>query len=414
MARFLRIPVGPSTNSSWTGVAANGNTVVAVADSGQFRVARSLDGGTTWSFLDLGATFNKSWSHIANIGNLFVAVASAGGTNHIMRSDNGGASWTLAGTPLTVAFNCVATDGTRFVAVGTGTATHKSDDGITWTAIGAAPNSLNYTSVAWSGTTWVACADNGGAATNFMTGDAANITTWTAQANGLAGTWVEIIRAPGGTALWAITSSGGTAGAATITQNGVTYTANNGLAAGNYVAAYTDGTTMVVLSPVGLPASRITTSINGTAFTVQTIPGEGQLWSAATSISTGNFVVVSRSGGNTGRVLKSVSGVTTWNQVNLSYNLTQETNCPIYLNIENFITMRPVAQNQIQIQLDSANAAADTATLTFGADATGATHELIMDAIISANSADGAPSAVIDVPSLFDGRFIDFNQTIIS
>lgn len=413
MARFLRIPVGPSTNSTWSGVAANGNTVVAVADSGQFRVARSTDGGTTWSFLDLGATFNKSWSHITNIGNLFVAVASAGGTNHIMRSADGGVTWSLATTALTVAFNCVATDGTRFVAVGTGTATHKSTDGLTWTAIGAAPNSLNYTSVVWSGTTWVACADNGAAATNFITGDAQDITTWTAQAGGLAGTWIEIVRV--GTSLWAVTSTGGTNGAATITQNGVTYTVNSGLAAGTYSAAYTDGTTMVVLSTSGLPTSRITTSINGTAFTVQTTPqNDGQLWSAATSISTGNFVVISRSGGNTGRVLKSVSGVTIWNSVNLSYNYTTETNCPIYLNIDNFITMRPVAQNQIQIQLDSANAAADTATLTFGADATGATHELIMDAIIEANSAVGAPSAVIDVPSLFDGRFIDFNATIIS
>ena len=412
MARFLRIPVGPSTTSTWTCVAANSNTVIAVADSGTYRVARSTDGGTTWTFLDLGVTFNKSWTHVANIGNLFVAVASAGGTNHIMRSNDGGATWSLATTALTVAFNCVATDGTRFVAVGTGTATHKSTDGLTWTAIGAAPNSLNYTSVVWSGTTWVACADNGAAATNFITGDAGEITTWTAQAGGLAGAWVEIVKV--GTALWAITSAGGTAGAATITQNGVTYTANNGLAAGTYAAAYTDGTTMVVLSQFGAPSSRITTSTDGAAFTVRTIPNIGQMWSAATSTSAGNFLVVSRSGGITGNVLRTVSSVTTWNPSSLSYSLTQETNCPIYLNIENFITMRPVAQNQIQIQLDSANAAADTATLTFGSDATGATHELIMDAIIDANSAAGAPSAVIDVPSLFDGRFIDFNQTILS
>lgn len=413
MARFLRIPVGPLTNSTWTGVAANGNNVVAVADSGQYRVARSADGGSTWTFLDLGSTFNKSWVHITNIGALFVAVANAGGTNHIMTSTDNGATWALATTALTVAFNCVATDGTRFVAVGNGTATHKSTDGLTWTAIGAAPNSLNYTSVVWSGTTWVACADNGTAATNFITGNLQDITTWTAQAGGLAGSWVEIVRV--GTALWAVTSTGSTNGAATITQNGVTYTVNSGLAAGTYSAAYTDGTTMVVLSTSGLPTARITTSTNGTSFTVQTIPqNDGQLWSAATSISTGNFVVVSRSGGNTGNVLKSVSGVTTWNQVNLSYNYTTETNCPIYLNIDNFITMRPIAQNQIQIQLDSSNAAADVATITFGADATGATHELIMDAIIDANSAVGAPNAVIDAPSLPDGRFIDFNATIIS
>jgi len=412
MARFLRIPVGPSTNSTWASVAANGNNVVAVADSGQYRVARSADGGSTWTFLDLGSTFNKTWAHIINNGSTFVAVASAGGTNHIMTSSDNGATWVLATTALTIAFNAVATDGVRFVAVGNSASTYKSTDGLTWTAIGAAPNALNYTSVVWSGTTWVACANNGTAATNFITGNLQDITTWTAQAGGLAGSWIEIVKV--GTALWAITSTGGTAGAATITQNGVTYTPNNGLAAGTYVSAYTDGTTMVVLSQIGAPTGRITTSTNGTSFTVQSIPNDGQMWSDATSISTGNFVVVSRSGGNSGRALKSVSGVTTWNSVALSYDYTQETNCPIYLNIDDFITMRPVAQNLIEIQLDSANAAADVATLTFGADTTGVTHELIMDAIIEANSAVGAPEAVINVPSLPDGRFIDFNQTIIS
>ena len=83
--------------------------------------------------------------------------------------------------------------------------------------------------------------------------------------------------------------------------------------------------------------------------------------------------------------------------------------------MDDFILMRPLSQNTIQIQLNSSNAAADTATLTFGADATGVTHELIMDAIIDVNSAIGAPTAVIDVSgTLPDGRFIDFNQTIIA
>lgn len=414
MAKFLKVPVGPSTNSVWTGVAANGNTVVAVANSGRYRVARSTDGGVTWSFIELASALNQSWAHISNIGNVFVAVANSGSTNNIMRSTDGGATWSAATTVLTSPFTCVANDGTRFVVVGLSGTAHKSTDGNTWTAIGAYPASGAYQSVVWSGTTWIACRSDGAAATAFITGDAQDITTWSAQAGGLAGAWIELVRL--GTTVAAITSAGGTGGAATATQNGVTWTANNGLAAGTYVAAASDGTAgMVVLSQIGPGATRITTSTNGTAFTVQATPNTddtSQMWSAAASTAANSFVVVSFSGGSTNRIAKS-SALATWLGYNMSYVNTLETQSPNYYNVENFLLMGPTAQNTIAIQLDSSNPSADTLTIPFGSDYSGATHEIIMNAIIAANSQELAPLGFFELTgTLPDGRFIDSNTTI--
>jgi hypothetical protein len=416
MAKFLRLPVGPATNSLWTAVAANGNTVVALANTGRFRAARSTDGGVTWSFIELASTLNKNWSHIAhNGGTTFVAVAVGGNINHIMRSTDSGLTWALAATPVTDALTCVAWSGTRFLAVGTSGTAHQSTDGNTWTAVGAYPV-LNaaYQSVVWSGTTWIACRNDGAAGTAFITGNAENITSWNTQAGGLAGAWIELVRL--GTTVVAITSSGGLTGAATATQDGVTWTVQAGLASGTYVAAASDGTTgMVILSQTGPGATRITTSTNGSAFTVPTTPNTdstSQMWSAAASTAANSFVVVSSSGGNTNRVAKS-SALATWAGYDMSYVNTLETQSPNYYNVENFLYMRPGAQNTVVVDLDSGNPGADTLTFTFGSDYTGATHEIIMNAIIAANSQELAPAGFFEVGgTLPDGRFIDSNTTV--
>jgi hypothetical protein len=417
MAKFLRLPVGPSTNGVWTAVAANGNTVVALANTGRFRAARSTDGGITWSFIELAGTLNKNWSHVAHNGvSTFVAVASGGGTSHIMRSTDAGQTWALATTPVTDALTCVAWNGTRFLAVGTSGTAHKSTDGDTWTAVGAYPvPGAAIQSVVWSGTTWIACRNDGIAGTAFITGNADDITTWAAQAAGLAGAWIELVML--GTTVVAITSTGGTAGAATATQNGVTWTANNGLAAGTYVAAASDGTAgMVVLSQIGPGATRITTSADGTAFTVRTTPNTdatSQMWSAASFTGTNAFVVVSSSGGSTNRVAKS-SALATWLGYNMSYVNTVETQSPNYYNVENFLYMRPGAQNTVVLDLDSANPSSDVFTFTFGSDYSGATHEILMNAIIAANSQELAPAGFFEIAgTLPDGRFIDLQTATV-
>jgi hypothetical protein len=415
MAKFLKLPVGPTTNSAWSAVAANGNTVVALATTGRYRAARSTDGGITWSFIELAGTLNKSWTHVAhNGGSTFVAVASGGGTNHIMRSTDAGQTWALAATAVTDALTCIAWSGARFLAVGTNGTAWKSDVGDTWTAVGAYPAAGAYQSVVWSGTTWIACRNDGAAGTAFITGNTENITTWSAQ-TGLAGTWIELVRL--GTTVAAITSTGGSTGAATGTQDGTTWTVRAGLATGTYVAAASDEAAgMVVLSQIGPGATRITTSTDGITFTPRTTPNTdatSQMWSAAASTAANSFVVISSSGGSTNRVAKS-SALATWEGYNMSYVNTIETQSPNYYNVESFLYMRPGAQNTVILDLDSGNPLSDVFTFTFGSDYSGATHEILMNAIMAANSQELAPAGFFEISgTLPDGRFIDLQTATV-
>jgi hypothetical protein len=416
MAKFLKLPVGPTTNGVWTAVAANGLTVVALANTGRYRAARSTDGGVTWSFIELTGTLNKNWTHVAhNGGSTFVAVANSGGTNHIMRSTDSGQTWSAAATAVTDPLTCVAWSGSggRFLAVGTSGTSWKSDTGDTWTSV-AYNVAGAYQSVVFSGTTWIACRNDGAAGTAFITGNTENITSWTAQ-TGLAGAWIELVRLD--TTVAAITSIGGSTGAATGTQDGTTWTVQPGLATGTYVAAASDGTAgMVVLSQIGPGATRITTSPDGITFTPRTTPNTdstSQMWSAAASTAANSFVVVSASGGSTNRVAKS-SALATWAGYNMSYVNTVETQSPNYYNVENFIYMRPGAQNTVVLDLDSGNPLSDVFTFTFGSDYSGATHEILMNAIMEANSQELAPAGFFEIAgTLPDGRFIDLQTATV-
>jgi hypothetical protein len=373
-----------------------------------------VDGGVTWSFLDIGSSFNKDWSHMASSGNNFVAVAIGGTGNRIMRSADGGASWVASATSIIDGITCVASDGAgKFVATGLSNSYFSSDNGNSWSTV-AYPAGGNYSSVVWSGTTWIACVNGGTAATAFITGNAATLTSWATVAGGVAGTWIELVRL--GATVVAISSTGGANLTATGNQSGTTWTANSGLPGGTYVAAASDGSAgMGVLSQVGPAATRLYTSANGTDFTLQTTQNTdatSQMWSAAASTAATAFVVVSSSGGSTNRVAKS-SALATWAGHNMSYVNTVETQGPNYYNVENFLYMRPGAQNTVIVDLDSANAAADRLTFTFGSDYSGATHEIIMNAIIAANSQELAPAGFFELTgTLPDGRFIDSNITI--
>jgi hypothetical protein len=368
----------------------------------------------TWSFLDIGSSFNKEWSHIASSGNNFVAVASSGTGNKIMRSADGGASWVASTTSIIDGITCVASDGAgRFVATGGSNSYFSSDNGDNWSTVAYIASGA-YTSVVWSGTTWIACRNDGAAATAFITGNAAALTSWATVAGGVAGTWIELVRL--GVTVVAISSTGGTNLTATGNQSGTTWAANSGLPGGTYVAAASDGSAgMVVLSQVGPAATRLYTSANGTDFTLRTTQNTdatSQMWSAAASTAATAFVVVSSSGGSTNRVAKS-SALATWAGYNMSYVNTVETQSPNYYNVENFLYMRPGAQNTVIVDLDSANAAADRLTFTFGSDYSGATHEIIMNAIIAANSQELAPAGFFELTgTLPDGRFIDSNTTV--
>jgi hypothetical protein len=157
----------PEANS-WTGVAFNGTTLVAVASTGAtFQVATSTD-GITWT----GRTASEAnaWQDVCWIGgsiNLFVAV-SQGGTHRAMTSPDG-ITWTNQTTPVTLkTWGGIATNGTNQLVASAGTNSTQSimtsPDGVTWT-LQTTPISLGFQNrgISYSSTLgqFIACSQTG-------------------------------------------------------------------------------------------------------------------------------------------------------------------------------------------------------------------------------------------------------------
>ena len=80
-------------NNTWTALAYDGTTIVAVAASGANRVMTSTDDGETWTAHAAAAA--NVWVSVtyADFLGLFVAV-SLDGANRVMVSSDSGSSWT--------------------------------------------------------------------------------------------------------------------------------------------------------------------------------------------------------------------------------------------------------------------------------------------------------------------------------
>jgi len=136
-------------SSYGSAIAWNGSMWVAVGVGG-LGIAYSYD-GINWTGTGItSGTLGIAWS-----GSLWVAV----GSNFILYSSNG-ISWTSsASNPFSTRVNGVASNGTRWVAVGQGTNNVAySNDGINWTGILADGNTFTEYgyAVAWNGSIWVA------------------------------------------------------------------------------------------------------------------------------------------------------------------------------------------------------------------------------------------------------------------
>ncbi len=177
----------------WSSVAFGNSVYVAVSTS-QSNIAATSTDGVTWTKRTL--PFVAHWTSICygSSSALFVAVASdstVNGTNasigvRFCATSPDGVTWTRRAMPLPSLlaqnWNCVATNGTSFVAVGSladGTATTVgaySADGLTWT-------SNTMTSAIWRSVVYGA-----GAANRYVAVSSTTISNWDADGTG---TWTN-------------------------------------------------------------------------------------------------------------------------------------------------------------------------------------------------------------------------------
>lgn len=418
MAKFIQYP-SEFSNTNWTSVAYNsaGNVYVAVGNSGPYRVARSSDSGATWAY-PLGLTDaaqTRTWTAVTwNPGaSLFIAVASGTGTGRIMTSPDG-ITWTVrtySAGQQAVSFNAAASSSTRTVIVGGGGAaadqTITTTNGTAYTSV-ASPGIRNWTGVSWNGTatsTWVAVANDGAAAGSVMTNNEAGLaaaSAWTSQTAATPPTtnpWISVAAQQAATGTMVAVASGGAQATRVMrsVDNGVTWSSVNPGVDVNftYVFATSDG--FYALANTGTQTQRILTSSTGSTWTAgAALPTTSNRWAGGTSnaySSPSVVVFVSNSGGSS-RILRMTNSVLTLSapvEINDSYTRTK-TDSPTYINLDKLMALIPVAENQIDLPLASASSAQDLVTLTFGADSSGVTHEVIVQDIINASSAKSSTS----------------------
>jgi len=425
MPQFVSFPQN-YINSNFTAVTSNGTVAIAVANQGPFKVMRSADNGVTWTPVGTPLTGinarDLTWTCASNNGGTTFVIAANAGTNRVAYSTDSGVTWTQIATLNANGWNAIAWSGTRFGLVGSGTvgtATQKSTDGITWTAV-AASSALNWKSVSFGGTYWVAVASDGLANATVQFANADNFASWTAATTAQAGTTfgyqsVAYVSGTGATSVWvAVGNADATNRLIRSTDGGATWTASVGglstsVAWSGVALTSTAGRLIAVGGGASAPNTRIAVSTDsGVTFTaVPIIPistsAAANLWSAVWSGAGGATIVVSSSGPGTSRILRSADAGATFTPVNNSYASTR-LDAPIFVNPLNIIDIQGANHGALTLRMASQNLTLDTITLTFGADYTGWTHEVIAEAIVSCVSSEGVSDSGALIIELPEGR----------
>ena len=154
-----------STSSKWRGLTYGNGVFIAVSNSGNSgnNILRSDDGGQTWTAINSGRV--GSWSDTAYDGKgTFVKVATSGNFRACFSTNQGYAPWGLAtfsngGKP---SLQAVTYGNGIFVAVGPGGTIYTSSNGTVWDDRSAgAPNTRNWNSITYGNGKFVAVSGNG-------------------------------------------------------------------------------------------------------------------------------------------------------------------------------------------------------------------------------------------------------------
>ena len=195
----------------WTSVAHGDGVWMAVAQSGENRVMRSMDRGATWE--PLAAAAANSWRSVAYGDDVWIAVSNSGtSATQVMRSEDGGDTWQSVAAADARAWSSVAYGGNGvWVAVatsGTSRVMRSVDHGETWVAVPASAATANqWSSVAYGNGVLVAVSTDDAAestGTNRVMRSVDQGETWVAVPASAANQWRSVAYGDG---VWVAISS---------------------------------------------------------------------------------------------------------------------------------------------------------------------------------------------------------------
>ena len=208
---YTAISTALPTTSEWSAICYGGGIWLAVSYSNPSVVAKSTDGGKTWSQRSIPGGYYKSLKY----GNgVFVALAQGNTT----ATSTDGESWTLHTHAYAAYWSSMDFGNGDFIAVAVqSNQAIKSVDGVNWTPL-TLPSTSNWNAVCHTTAgDWVALTDSNVAA---RTTDA---TTWTSFNMPANVNWMSL--AYGNGRLLAVGLNGGNSNTAAVsTDNGVTWT----------------------------------------------------------------------------------------------------------------------------------------------------------------------------------------------
>ena len=228
-------------------------------------LAASTD-GITWT--GAGASIFTQWGNcVAWNGTIWVAGGQ--GTNSLATSPDG-SNWTVRSSPLNTVVFAVAWNGSYWLASGSGTSDYlmRSSNGIDWTGLGAASPLVGFMyGIAWNGTMWL------------MVGQGTLLTspegsTWTQRGGSLGvGPWYSVAWSG---SVWVVGGyNGGNSATVISSSNGIDWvtriSTSTSTGFGECLAVAWNGSLWVALAdnPGGSFSNTLATSIDGLTWTMR-------------------------------------------------------------------------------------------------------------------------------------------------
>ena len=285
--------------------------------------------GVTWTRNIISTNNAEDYYDICWNGTAYLIVGSIGATGLIYTAATPGGTWTSRTFPIAIScFYACATDGSRFVTIGSTSSTpsvYSNNNGATWIASGIANRA--WRGLCYGGSQFVAVSDSASAGGANGAATSSDGITWTSRTI-QDEAWEDVFY--GGSLYVAV----GKSGAISTSPDGITWTARtSGTTDTLRRVRYKSGVWCAVGGPGGGGGTaRVLTSFDGTTWTNQSMPVTAENFEGLAAHK--NFFIASPNLKTTYNVniWRSISGISGgWSAANPSVSASLiDSNCPMF------------------------------------------------------------------------------------